>query len=191
MSFFSLTLPAEIKQRQQKRPMEAVKRSAADTLTMYRHSKHRCLDSPAAFRRRNNTAIVSAALNERQTKQRPQCLASPRPFTSTRYYVYLNTRRPQRARDGQEVKEGKARETGESPGRKEREREREMAAATAVRVSRCNNQLSRQASHLYCQSPLPPATGELNETRPWRSSDLSSAPSSPTVTPHLPARRGT
>lgn len=169
--------------------MEAVKRSAADTLTMYQHSEHRCLDSPAAFRHRNNTAIVSPALKERQTKQRPRCLASPRPFISTRYYVYLNTRRPQRARDGQEVKEGKAREKGGSPRRKERERE--MAAAAAAGVSRCNNQLSRQASHLYCQSPPPPATGELNETRPWRSSDSSSAPSSPTVTLHLPARRPT
>lgn len=56
-------------------------------------------------------------------------------------------------------------------------------------VSRSNNQLSRQASHLYCHSPLPPVTGELNETRPWRSSDLPFAPFSPTVTPHR-GRRG-
>lgn len=154
---------------------------------MYQHSKHRCLDPPAAFRHRNNTAIASPALKERQTKQRPWCLASPRPFISTRYYVYLNTRRPQRGRDGQEVKEGKARETGKSP--REGRKERDGDGGGGGGVSRCNNQLSRQASHLYCHSPLPPVTGELNETRPWRSSDLSSVPSSPTVTLHLPSSR--
>lgn len=80
-------------------------------------------------------------------------------------------------RDGQESKRGA-------------ERERDGGGGGGG-VSRCNNQLSRQASHLYCHSPLPPVTGELNETRPWRSSDLSSAPSSPTVTLHLPSRRRT
>lgn len=117
---------ATANQVEQKRPIEAIKLYTTDILMMYQHSKHRCLDPLAAFRHRNNTANASPALKERQTKQRPWCLASPRPFISTRYYVYLNTRRPQRGRDGQEVKEGKAQErrakVQERAGKRERRR---------------------------------------------------------------------
>lgn len=62
----------------------------------------------------------------------------------------------------------------------ERERQRERR-----RVSQCCNQPSRQPSHLYCQSPLPPVTRGLNETRPSRSSMLFSVSSSSTITLHL------
>lgn len=51
--------------------------------------------------------------------------------------------------------------------------------------------LPSEASHLYCQSPLLPVTRGLNETRPSRSSMLSSVSSSATITLDLLNRHQT
>lgn len=63
--------------------------------------------------------------------------------------------------------------------RRAEQREEEPVAAT---ISQADGQVTSTVTHC---PPQPPVTTGLNETRPWRSSVLSSVLSPPTITLHL------
>lgn len=82
-------------------------------------------------------------------------------FTLKLNLSFLDDRYPLEREGEKEVKWAIKRETGESVWAQEEADRKRKTEGSRGRVSQRGNQLSRQASHLYCQSPLPPVTGGL------------------------------